>query len=137
MFSITTMELVTSVPTDVPSASSVNILNVKPHICITQNDTTIDTGIDTATMKVERTSCRNANRIAAVRITPITMLLHASSTDALMKLPESRTHCSFMPEGSSRSRLIRSTSARTLSITRTALESPFFTIFRITPGWPS
>ena len=88
-------------------------------------------------MKVDFGSCRNRNNNTAVRMMPVTMLLHASSTDALMKLPESRTHCSFMPEGSSRSRLIRSTSARTLSITRTALESPFFTIFRITPGWPS
>lgn len=42
-----------------------------------------------------------------------------------------------MPEGSSLSRLISSTAARTPSMTRTAFASPFLTTFSTTPGSPS
>ena len=81
---MTTIELVTSVPTEVPSASSVKMLNVKPQRSIAQNETTIETGIDMTTMKVERASCRKAKRITAVSRMPMAMLLQASSTDERM-----------------------------------------------------
>ena len=137
MFSMTTIELVTSVPTEVPSARSVNMLKVKPHSSIAQKETTMETGIEITTMMVDRTSWRNAKRISAVSTTPRKMLFQASSTEARMKAPESRTHSSFMPPGSRRLLSSSRTSARTASITRTALASPFLTILSTTPGLPS
>ena len=56
MCSITTMELETSIPTDVPNANKVIMFREKPHKCMKSKLITTVSGMVAAMMSVERIS---------------------------------------------------------------------------------
>jgi hypothetical protein len=81
IFSSTTIEFDTRTPTAVDNPIKDSILKENPIACITINDEIIDVGIDKATMKVERKSCKNKKRTHPVNNTPKIRLVIVSLTD--------------------------------------------------------
>ena len=135
MLSSTTIELVTRMPTESPSASRVDVFSVYSRYCRKNRLMIIVKGIVIATMSVVRMLYRNKNRIIAVSRTPWKVLDMALSTLDSMNPPSSLTQTSSMPPG--RSAFKPSTASRTRSTTRTALASAFLTTRTPMQGEPS
>jgi len=88
IFSITTIELVTSVPIEMPSAMSVMILSEKPLPSMRRKVATTEAGIDMAATIVCRQSCRKTRSSIDVSMMPIRMFLSTSEIDSSVKIAE-------------------------------------------------
>ncbi|KAF5043809.1 hypothetical protein DSECCO2_498370 [anaerobic digester metagenome] len=80
MFSITTTELVTRIPTAVENPVRVSIFSVNPAICRKIKVEMIEIGMDNATIRVLRQSCRKSSKINPVSRIPIQIVLRVSAT---------------------------------------------------------
>jgi len=103
MFSITTTEFETKIPTEVDIPIKVIILKLKPAICIKTKVEMMDIGIESATIRVERRSCRKIKSIRPVKRIPNQILEKVSLTVDLIKSEVSLTILRLTPAGRSSS----------------------------------
>jgi len=103
MFSITTTEFETRIPTEVEIPIRVIILKLKPAICINTKVDMMDIGIESATIRVERKSCRKIKSIRPVKRIPNQILVKVSLTVDLIKSEVSLTILRLTPAGRSSS----------------------------------
>ncbi len=124
MFSMTTTEFVTKIPTDVENPVSVSILSVKPNEFKKIKVDIMEIGIESATMNVLLRSCKNKSKINPVSKIPSQIVVMVSLTVALVKALSSRI--TFKPASGGKSSRKSGRSLCTSSAMLTTLPSELF-----------
>ena len=99
IFSRTTIEFATKIPTEVESPISDITFSEKPEKSKSKKVEIIENGIDSAAINVDLKSCKKNNNTRAVSRTPKAILVRVSSTEALINTDLSFTKSNFTPGG--------------------------------------